>query len=179
MVISEKTNNYIESDAAQPNRTRRPILNERIGRQIELFGQRLTEVIGKEPVRAFARRANMSEGAIRQYMNGNRYPDLDFLAAIVIAGEVNLLWLATGEGPKHPQARGSPDSVQEKSANYVCDAQRGWIRKAVEAVEMMGKDAPADRKALAVEQVYERLVQSNGTVDMIELMRIIQAALEG
>ena len=49
----------------------------------------------------------------------------------------------------------------------------------MEAVERMRPDAPADRKAVAVEQVYERLAQSDGTVDIIELMRIIQAALEG
>ena len=102
--------------------------------------------------------------------------DAVFLAKAL---NVNLLWLATGEGPKHPQTRGSPDSVQEKSADYVCEPQKGWIRKAVEAVERMRPDAPADRKAVAVEQVDERLVQTDGAADMIEVMRIIQAGLEG
>ena len=121
----------------------------------------------------------MSPSGVRQYLNGENLPTLDKLRVLAKTANVNLLWLATGEGPKHPQTRGSPDSVQEKSADYVCDAQKGWIRKAVEAVEIIGKDAPAARKAVAVEQVYGRLVQSDGAADMIEVMRIIQAALEG
>ncbi len=183
MEKDNKTTSYIESDVPILNRTRRPILNERIGRKIRLFGQRLTEIIGKEPVRSFARRADISEGAIRQYMSGNRYPDLDFLAAIAVAGEVNLLWLATGEGPKTPQEpkpeQEEPTYDRDPSMSYGFRLRLGWIRKAVQAVEMMGKDAAADQKALAVEKVYNRLEQTDGAADMIELMRVIQAALEG
>ncbi|MCB1795815.1 MAG: hypothetical protein KDJ70_15605 [Candidatus Competibacteraceae bacterium] len=126
----------------------------------------------------FAHEAGISQGGLKRYLAGGD-PSRAKLVAMARAAKVNLLWLATGEGPKRQEARGSPGSVQEKSADYVCGPQRGWIRKAVEAVERMRPDAPADRKAVAVEQVYERLVQSNGAADMIEVMRIIQAALEG
>jgi transcriptional regulator with XRE-family HTH domain len=168
-----------KSDAQSKTRTQRPSLTPELGRQIGRFRERLKSITDDESLRGFGRKAGISDGALRHYLNGDSFPDLDRLAAIAEQANVNLLWLATGEGPKHPQARGSPDSVQEKSADYVCEPQKGWIRKAVEAVEMMGKDAPADRKAVAVEQVYGRLVQSNGAADMIEVMRIIQAALEG
>lgn len=174
-----QTTTYRESDGKNSASLSRHFPERESDAGNNAYKDRLQEVLGDESARSFAARAGISPTAILQHLNGRSLPNLDTFLATAKTGNVNLVWLATGEGPKHPQARGSPDSVQEKSADYVCDAQRGWIRKAVEAVEMMGRDAPADRKAVAVEQVYERLVQSNGTVDMIEVMRVIQAALEG
>lgn len=146
----------------------------------EQFSERLLPLIDAyENASEVAREVGVTEGTIRKWKNGASLPKIRDAVFLAKALNVNLLWLATGEGPKHPQTRGSPDSVQEKSADYVCEPQKGWIRKAVEAVERMRPDAPADRKAVAVEQVYERLVQSDGAADMIEVMRIIQAALEG
>jgi hypothetical protein len=52
------------------------------------------------------------------------------------------------------------------------------LREAVEAVEMMGKDAPADRKARAVVLVYERLISDQGQAITIETMRSMKALLE-
>ena len=146
----------------------------------EQFSERLLPLIDAyENASEVAREVGVTEGTIRKWKNGASLPKIRDAVFLAKALNVNLLWLATGEGPKHPQTRGSPDSVQEKSADYVCEPQKGWIRKAVEAVERMRPDAPADRKAVAVEQVYGRLVQSDGAADMIEVMRIIQAALEG
>ena len=146
----------------------------------EQFSERLLPLIDAyENASEVAREVGVTEGTIRKWKNGASLPKIRDAVFLAKALNVNLLWLATGEGPKHPQTRGSPDSVQEKSADYVCEPQKGWIRKAVEAVERMRPDAPADRKAVAVEQVYERLVQTDGAADMIEVMRIIQAALEG
>lgn len=51
------------------------------------------------------------------------------------------------------------------------------LRQAVEAVEILGKDAPADRKAQAIALVYERLINGQGQAGMVETMRIIQSAL--
>ena len=146
----------------------------------EQFSERLLPLIDAyENASEVAREVGVTEGTIRKWKNGASLPKIRDAVFLAKALNVNLLWLATGEGPKHPQTRGSPDSVQEKSADYVCEPQKGWIRKAVEAVKRMRPDAPADRKAVAVEQVYERLVQTDGAADMIEVMRIIQAALEG
>ena len=75
------SNDYVESDATEKNRTRRPILGKNRTFQIGRFGQRLEEAIGDESVRSFARRAKLAEGTLRQYISGNRYPDLDFLAS--------------------------------------------------------------------------------------------------
>jgi len=130
-------------------------------------------------VRSFANRAGISPTALAQHKKGQSLPNLDSLLATAKTGNVNVLWLATGEGPMRPEEQTPTDHIQEKSADYVCDAQKGWIRKAVEAVEMMGEDAPADRKAIAVEKVFERLMQTDGSADIIEVMRVIREALEG
>lgn len=179
MIREAKTNNYIKSDTASSNRTRRPILDERIGRQIGRFGQRLKEVIGKEPVRSFARRATISEGAVRQYMNGNRYPDLDFLAAITSAGNVNLLWLATGEGDKNAhEARGSPGGSEGCAGHGVDEAV---LARSVEAVEealaLAGKEVPPDTKAKMVARVYVGLARPDSPADHAEIMRLIRSML--
>lgn len=146
----------------------------------EQFSGRLHALIeSHENASMIAREVGVVEGTIRKWKSGASLPKIRDAVFLAKALNVNLLWLATGEGPKHPQTRGSPGSVQEKSVDYVCDSQKGWIRKAVEAVEIIGKDAPADRKAVAVEKVYDRLVQTDGAADMIEVMRVIQAALEG
>lgn len=174
MINSEVAN----SDVKKKTRTRRPSLTPELGRQVGCFKERLKSVINEESLRGFGRKAGISDGALRHYLNGDSYPDLDRLAAIAEKSGVNLLWLATGEGPKYPHVRGSPDRVSEESASYPLDVRLEWIKKAVKAVQMMGKNAPDEQKAEAVARVYERLMQTEGQADMIEVMRIIQAALD-
>jgi len=175
MINSEVAN----SDVQKKTRTRRPSLTPELGRQVGRFKERLKSVINEESLRGFGRKAGISDGALRHYLNGDSYPDLDRLAAIAEKSGVNLLWLATGDGPKYPEVRGSPDSViGEESASYHRFQMRmEWVRKAVKAVQMMGKNAPDEQKAEAVARVYERFVQTEGQADMIEVMQIIQTAL--
>lgn len=164
MKIEDKPAYYGESDALKKNRTRRPIHDERIGR----FGERIKIIATKEKSRReFARKVGIGESTLRNYENGERFPDLDVLLSISDKANVSLLWLATGEGPMSPA---SPDA-----ATHCVEVET--LRKAVEAVEMMGRDAPADRKALAIARVYERMMLSQGQADMIEMMRLIQAIL--
>jgi len=63
------------------------------------FPARFGKVVQRRGVRAFARSAELSEGVIRKYMNGESYPTLDRLEKIAIAAGVSLTWLATGEEP--------------------------------------------------------------------------------
>ena len=164
-----------ESDALEENRTPRPILDERIGR----FGERVKMIVAQEKSRrSFARKTGLGESTVRNYENGERFPDLDVLLTLCDQSGVNLLWLATGEGPKHLGARAGPDIVNDQSTSYRMDTRLDWIKQAVKAVEMMRKNAPDDRKAEAVARVYERMTQTDGAVDMIEVLRIIQTALD-
>ncbi|MDG4595524.1 MAG: helix-turn-helix transcriptional regulator [Candidatus Contendobacter sp.] len=168
-----------ESDARKKNRTPRPILDERIGRQIGRFGERLREVVGKESVRSFARRAGMAEGTLRQYLSGRRYPDLDFLAAITSAADVSLLWLATGEGDKRPRAAGV---TREDSGDYTrTEVDETALKRALEAVEealaLAEKAVEPGKKAGIVAAVYTALARPGSAADHAEIMRLIRSML--
>jgi len=52
--------------------------------------------MGGEGARAFARKAQLSEGAIRSYLSGETFPTLDRLALISAAAGVDPQWLAFG-----------------------------------------------------------------------------------
>lgn len=135
------------------------------------FAARLKELVkAYENASAIAREVGVAEGTIRKWANGVSQPKLGEVELLAQALGVSFFWLATGEGPKHPEARAGPCA----SGGYV---EIETLRKAVEAVEMMGKDAPAGRKALAIARVYERLIATQGQAEMIEVMRLIQAIL--
>jgi transcriptional regulator with XRE-family HTH domain len=63
------------------------------------FKDRLKIAIKNESARSFAGRAGLSEGMITKYLLGPTLPGLENLIAITKAAEVNIKWLATGEGP--------------------------------------------------------------------------------
>jgi transcriptional regulator with XRE-family HTH domain len=145
------------------------------------LGTRIDAISQQLGTREYA--ASIAEVSVDQlvaYIKGRNKPAFLPLARLAQSAGVSLDWLATGEGPKYPQARGSPDSIiEEESASYHRFEMRlEWIRKAVKAVQMMGKNAPDEQKAEAVARVYERLVQTDGQADMIEVMQIIQTALD-
>lgn len=127
---------------------RRPIRNERIGRQIGRFGERLDGLIKRvceESIRSFADRADLAEGTLRKYIAGARFPDLDILAIIADTGGVNLLWLATGEGPMRGESTAYEGRIDTK-----------LLREALALVEEVGAGRPAERRAAAAAAVYER-----------------------
>lgn len=139
---------YLESDAKKKKRAPRPIRDERIGRQIGRFKDRLdsliTDVCG-DSIRSFADRADLADGTLRNYIEGRRFPDLDILAVIAEAGNVNLGWLATGEGPMRGESTPCGGHVDEK-----------LLREALALVEALGADRPPERKAAVTAAVYER-----------------------
>ncbi|MBF0154541.1 MAG: helix-turn-helix transcriptional regulator [Magnetococcales bacterium] len=93
-----KTIHSEESDDEEADQSNHPIRDERIGR----FPNRMKQAIGSEKTRSFGRRSGLSETVIRKYLGGVTFPSLDRLDAIAKAANVNLLWLATGEGPMRP-----------------------------------------------------------------------------
>lgn len=76
-------------------------LEESDSRLIETFPARLRRAIGDEPVRAFAARAGISEGALRNLMMGGM-PRMDNLMRIARAAGVSCAWLI-GEAPPQMQ----------------------------------------------------------------------------
>lgn len=64
------------------------------------FADRLRETIGGQSVRSFAAACNLSDGVIRQYLAGKSEPGLEALLKIAYVGNVNIEWLASGNGEK-------------------------------------------------------------------------------
>lgn len=70
---------------------------------IATFPLRLKELIGDESLRTFAHMVGISEGGLRKYLPpGTSKPTFDKVVVIARYKNVNLEWLATGEGPKYP-----------------------------------------------------------------------------
>lgn len=66
---------------------------------IESFPDRLRVLLGDDSALSFARKAGVSDSALHKWLNRKSMPTLDNLAAIASAGNVNVGWLASGEGP--------------------------------------------------------------------------------
>lgn len=68
--------------------------------ELRTFGLRITELVGEDGARAFARRSGVSDKSIREYMSGDTDPSLTALRRIAATGGVRIEWLITGEGEK-------------------------------------------------------------------------------
>lgn len=64
---------------------------------VESFAARLNECLMGESVRSFAKRTNLSETAVRKYVNGESTPNVERLVAIAEGAGVSVEWLATGK----------------------------------------------------------------------------------
>lgn len=71
-----------------------PFLDSRIGQMPE----RIREAMNDQSVRGFAQKADITEGTLRNILNGG-IPRLDSVLRIADAGGVNIGWLVSGEGP--------------------------------------------------------------------------------
>ncbi len=87
------------------------------------FVKRLVGVIGAEPVRAFARRADMSDTGLKRYLNDGTIPPIDRALRLAEAGNVDLVWLLFGIGESTPSIRPSTpyDAVADIRAAYQPD----------------------------------------------------------
>jgi len=104
------------------NKISDPIHNDGIGS----LSDRLLELIGSQSVRSFAQSIGVSETGVRKYLKG-AIPGLDIALRIAEQCDVNLEWLATGKGSKHPSYdienkaseneanKGSSSAIQEES----------------------------------------------------------------
>lgn len=63
---------------------------------IARFGERLSTLISGEPYKSFAKKCDMSDKAIRDYVGGKTYPSLDRIAHIAKVTGCSFEWLATG-----------------------------------------------------------------------------------
>lgn len=64
------------------------------------FSERLKRAIGDQSVLAFSKECGISDSLIRKYLAGS-LPGIDNLVAMARAANVNIAWLAAGEGSEH------------------------------------------------------------------------------
>ena len=69
------------------------------------FSERFTIALGKETAYAFAKRTGINDSLVRKYVTGASMPNLDRAVELSIALNVELIWLATGEGPMRKEDR--------------------------------------------------------------------------
>jgi hypothetical protein len=105
------------------------------------FKDRLTQIVGGKSVSSWAKRCNVNEASFRQYLK-EAMPRLNNLIAIADAANVNVAWLATGEGPMRkgdaapiPQPLALP---QSPPADNVAQSAPYAAFDALEVVEGMG-----------------------------------------
>jgi phage repressor protein C with HTH and peptisase S24 domain len=67
--------------------------------ELEGFGARLAEAIGDESVNSFAKRCEVSEGSIRNYLK-DKIPGADIALRIADTAGVDFEWLVSGRGSK-------------------------------------------------------------------------------
>ena len=87
------------------------------------FVERLAGVIGAEPVRAFARRADMSDTGLKRYLYDGTIPPIDRAMRLAEAGNVDLVWLLFGIGDPSPVKGNSfpSDAAAEHRVTYQSD----------------------------------------------------------
>lgn len=120
------------------------------GNRSDDFPGRLGKLIGDSSVRAFARKAGVSDTFLRQCLAGRTEPTRTKLLALARAGETTVEWLATGGGSRHAVAEsGGPHSGLDRTL----------LESVIAAVEQVlgetGCSLSADRKALLVTVLYE------------------------
>ncbi len=90
-----------------------------------LFTHRLKSVMVGQSNLSFAEKCGLSEGTLRSYLKGKTSPPLDTLVIIAKAGNVDLAWLATGEGEmRRGEVGTSAGQVLESAAGRMVQTQQ-------------------------------------------------------
>ncbi|HDZ8927279.1 TPA: LexA family transcriptional regulator [Aeromonas dhakensis] len=84
------------------------------------FVKRLERIIGNEPLRAFARRADMTDGGLRRYLHEGTIPPVDRALNLARAGGVTFDWLVfgIGDGTKLGQSEPIYKAISDRTATY-------------------------------------------------------------
>lgn len=161
------TTTYEENDAQEPASLSRHFLGNECDVENDAFKDRLKDVIGKESKRAFALRAGISPTAVRQYLSGKSLPTLDNLIAAAKTANVNLLWLATGEGPKHGETTTCAGDALDEAA----------LARALEVVEEAGAGVPLGKRARLLKLAYTLYIRSGSALDQPSLKALVKEAI--
>lgn len=128
---------------------------QHVATHADTFPTRLASLIGQMSVRAFARKAGVSDTFLRQCLAGRTEPTRTKLLAIAQAGDVSVEWLATGVAPG--PSPDTPDTVviEPEQAPVDRDLLERIIAITEEVLADAGTPLAAPRKARLICAVYE------------------------
>lgn len=140
------------------------------------FPARLATLIGESSVRAFARRAGVSDTFLRQCLAGRTEPTRTKLLAIARAGSASVEWLATGRGPMH-------DSDAARAVDPRPAVDRELLERVIEVTEDVLREqactlTPAQKAGL-IGAAYEMHDQADRPPVAREIIvRLVSSAAE-
>ncbi len=143
----------------------------------DALSERVKELIGNEPLIAFAQKCGVKESTLRNIIKSAASPRTDNLVAIADAANVSIEWLATGRGPKQ---RGAQQQQQQAtppaaSSTQFTDVER--LSRAIAAVQeglaSINRTLPPKKHAELIEAAYELITQEEtNTAKVIKLIRL-------
>lgn len=136
----------------------------------DAFPARLAALIGKLSVRAFARKAGVSDTFLRQCLAGRTEPTRTKLLAIARAGATSVEWLATGRGSMH-----DTDVVRAGDPTPALDRER--LERVIEVAEDVLRESghtltPAQKAGL-IGTAYDMHGGERGPIGRDTIFRLI------
>lgn len=161
--MSKKTSSYIKSEPQGKNRNSVPILAPGIGTRISAAA----EQIGKRKAAAGA--AGVSSDSLQRYIREEVEPTFSAVAGLAHAANVNLEWLATGEGP-----------MKKGEGVAVAPLDRGVLQDVIVVVEEFlqerGLCLEPEKKAELLVLLYEDVREHEGKIDRARIIKIVNLA---
>lgn len=139
------------------------------------FPARLADIIGNSSVRAFARRAAVSDTFVRQCLAGRTEPTRTKLLAIAQAGGVSVEWLATGNGTRtygvaEPAAIAPPAALDVQTLESVLELVET-------AIDQSDRELSPGQKARLIISVYDlHTSHDSGSLSLEHIREMVQAA---
>ena len=123
------------------------------------FSERLTQLKGDLNISAFARKVGIGVTTLRKYLEGAT-PGADKLVQIARALNVDVGWLATGEGT--PEAGAAGDLVRVPVLNVRASAGHGCYNEADEVRELLPMTKQLLR-SLGCQPQAARIIEAHGS----------------
>lgn len=114
------------------------------------FPSRLRMALGAKSARSFALGCSISATVLHQYLSGKSEPTRPLLVAIANAAEVDLKWLATGEGPMRRN-----EVPQAQVAGVDEELLEAAIEISEELLESLGKRATPKQMTQLILALYD------------------------
>lgn len=125
---------------------------------METLGERLKKIRGKISREAFVSELGVHQNTYKNYENGDRNPDADFISAVVRVYGIDPGWLLTGTGPMKIENMGEKDKGDSFKMSEMVEA----------TVRVLESDT-VYRSALASNiRAFDKAVQMEGKMQGIE-----------